>query len=353
METAAHSRRREPLPIRPRVRRRYLSLVWATACAGSLVALGSPSVIVSTPPTQGFTFTAAGDYGSGPATAATLDGIGQSGAAFHLALGDFSYSNEPESSWCGFVTDRVRATFPFLLVAGNHEDDFGGNGHIADFAACLPGRVPVEGRYGTQYYFDYAGLARFILISPGLTIDGEHHYYGDANAHYVWLADAIDGARQAGLPWVIVGMHQNCISLGSYYCNIYSNLMDLLLEKKVDLTLHAHDHTYQRTRQLALGPDCRSLPIDAFDADCVVGDGTNGTYVRGSGTLSVIVGTAGRPLYDVNTNDPEAGYFAAWMGANVTPRHGFVRLSVSDQAIEGRFVGSTDTSSFSDHFRIQ
>lgn len=151
-------------------------------------------------------------------------------------------------------------------------------------------------------------------------------------------------------------MHQDCISLGSYYCNIYSDLMDLLLEKKVDLTLHAHDHTYQRTRQLALGPDCRSLPIDAFDAfdaDCVVGNGTDGTYVRGHGTVSVIVGTAGRLLYDMNANEPEAGYFAAWMGANVMPRHGFLRLSVSDQAIEGRFVGSTDTSSFTDHFVIQ
>jgi hypothetical protein len=38
--------------------------------------------------------------------------------------------------------------------------------------------------------------------------------------------------------------------------------MSLLVEKKVDLVLQAHDHTYQRTRQLDAGPSCAIVKVD-------------------------------------------------------------------------------------------
>ena len=235
---------------------------WLLVVAGAVSAACPESALVESQTAEPFVFTAAGDYGSGDAARATLDLVATSQARFHLALGDLSYNDEPEPTWCNWVRSRVGQTFPFLLVAGNHEDDFGEHGHIAAFSECLPDRIGASGRYGREYYFDVGGLARIILISPDLTIDGEHYYYGDGNGHYEWLSGAIDGARAAGLRWVIVGMHKSCISVGQYYCAIYSQLMDLLLEKRVDLLLHGHDHSYQRTKQLTLGPDCPSLPLD-------------------------------------------------------------------------------------------
>ena len=102
-----------------------------------------------------FVFTAAGDYGSSDAALATLDLVVTSQARFHLALGDLSYGDEPEPAWCNWVRARVGPpTFPFLLVAGNHEDDFGEHGHIAAFSECLPDRIGTSGRYGREYYFD-------------------------------------------------------------------------------------------------------------------------------------------------------------------------------------------------------
>src|SRR3712207_298033 len=80
-----------------------------------------------------FVFTAAGDYGSSKDTTATLDLIARSGASFNLALGDLSYTDAPESDWCRYVRSRVGDRFPFQLLAGNHEDDFGGDGHISEF----------------------------------------------------------------------------------------------------------------------------------------------------------------------------------------------------------------------------
>ena len=48
-------------------------------------------------------------------------------------------------------------------------------------------------------------LARFILISPGLIFDNTTYYdYRTNQPHYDWTRDAIDGARAAGIPWLML-----------------------------------------------------------------------------------------------------------------------------------------------------
>jgi hypothetical protein len=326
------------------------SLACACVYLIALTACGSRAAISGRDVSAGFVFTAAGDYGTTPEAAATLDLVRRSSARFHLALGDLAYNNEPEANWCRWVARRVGGTFPFLLLPGNHEDDFGEHGQITRFAECLPDRLGVTGTYPLEYFFDYEKRVRVILISPDMTVRGEHYYYADGNSHYTWLVDAIDGARAAGLPWVVVGMHESCVSVGQYYCRIYSQLMDLLLEKRVDVILHGHDHSYQRTKQLALGPGCRSLPIDGYDPACVA-DGREGGYLQGRGTVSVIVATAGQELYELNPQDPEAGYFVRWMGAE-RARHGLLRIEITSSMLSARFVPSTATSDFVDRFVI-
>ena len=300
-----------------------------------------------------FVFTAAGDYSSSKDTTATLDLIARSGASFNLALGDLSYTDAPESDWYDYVRSRVGDRFSFQLLAGNHEDDFGGDGHISEFAACLPDTMDSVGDYPEEYYFNYRGLSRFIMISPDLTIEGKHYFYGDANKRYEWVAKAIDDARAADIPWVIVGMHKNCLSVGEYYCNIYQELMSLLVEKKVDLVLQADDHTYQRTRQLDTGPSCAIVKVDSFDDDCVIDSGEDGVYAKDAGPVFVITGAARADLYDTNSNDPEAGCFVKWMGKNSDPRKGFTKFTVSRGEISAEFVGSTSTSDFTDRFTIR
>src|SRR5512147_1581375 len=68
-----------------------------------------------------FVFTAGGDYSANSSTTASLNLIPTTGASFHLALGDFSYSQlVPESAWCDYVKSHVGSTFPFELLSGNH-----------------------------------------------------------------------------------------------------------------------------------------------------------------------------------------------------------------------------------------
>lgn len=296
----------------------------------------------------GFVFTAAGDFGANGDTSAVLGGIASSGSAFHLALGDFSYSQMvPESRWCEYVTSEVGASFPFELISGSHEDD-GPDGRIEAFAACLPNRIRgLRGSYGTEYYFDYGGLARFIQISPGLTIDGQTWSYGRNTSHAAWLAQAIDGARSAGIPWVIVSMHKNCISMGAKTCQIGSALMNLLVQKRVDLILQGHDHNYQRSKQLALSESCPALPVGVFNETCVPGAQTRGASPKGAGSVLVIAGTGGIGLYGVNRSDAEAGYFAAWHGS----RKGFTKFVITKESLTGSFVG-TSSGTFADNFTI-
>lgn len=323
-------------------------------CAVLAILAGCQGSTSEPPPkSPSFVFAAAGDFGSVD-SAATLELMSRSGAQFVLALGDLSYRGaSSESTWCDFVKSKIGNDLPFELISGNHEDDYGEDGHIDNFAACLPDRLGVHGRYPQEYYFDYQGLARFIMISPDLTIDKQHYYYGDGNDHYNWVSSTIDEARGAKIPWVIVGMHKPCLSVGAYYCNIYADLFNLLIEKRVDLVLQAHEHNYQRSKQLASSAACPAVPVDSFNGACVTNGGNDGVYPRGAGTILVIAGTGGGELYDASPDDSEAGYFAKWMGANVNPRKGFMRYVVTSEEIRAEFVGSTATSDFADRFAIR
>ena len=305
--------------------------------------------------TGSFTFGAAGDFGANSNTSAVLKAVAGAGTDFFVALGDLSYSQvTPESAWCDFVKSRVGTTYPFELISGNHENT-GQDGAIANFAACLPDRLGgLTGTYAKEYYYDYpasAPLARMINISPNLAFPGESTYqYTVGSAHYNWLVNAIDSARSAGIPWVIVTNHENCIkagsAAGSTNCEIGADLQKLFVDKRVDLVLQGHTHTYQRSKQLALGPACSTVINTAYDADCVVNDGSSGTYAKGAGMVLVISGTGGESTGSVSTSDPDAQYFAKLSGSN----YGFMKFQVTATQLTARFVPATGT--FTDSFTI-
>src|SRR5215212_8208594 len=218
-------------------------------------------------------FTAAGDFTANEIADAVLTKIDALDPDLTMALGDLSYGpTGQESAWCDFVTSRVGAGYPFELISGNHEAD-GLNGNINDFSACLPNQLPgVVGTYGRQYYVDVpqsSPLVRFIHISPSLGFPDGTYNYPAGSARYNWTAAAIDGARSAGVPWVVVSMHKPCLTIGVYACDVGADLLGLLVSRRVDLVLSGHEHGYQRTHQLRTGPNCTSIVPGAFDADCV------------------------------------------------------------------------------------
>jgi len=298
-------------------------------------------------------FTAVGDFSSSSQAASVMTAIKDSGSDLTMALGDLSYGTTgQEQTWCDFVTSRVGTGYPFELLSGNHESN-GQNGNINDFSACLPNQLPgVVGTYGRQYYVDApqsSPLVRFIQISPALPFPDTTWSYAAGTSRYNWTAAAIDGARAAGVPWVVVGMHKPCLTIGVYTCEPGADLLNLLLSKKVDLVLAGHEHGYQRTHQLRLGPSCPSVVPGAFNAACV-GD-SDSEFTSGAGTVFGIVGTGGVALRDNNTADVEAGYMAASSGSNQNPTWGPLDVVATPTSMRADFLRAAG-GTFADGFTL-
>ncbi len=336
--------------------RTYSYSVVAVDAAGNSSAPSDEATVTTPSAAAGVSFAAAGDHGANVNTEASLAALDRSGVDFYLALGDLDYDQvDSDSAWCDFVKARLPTlgpSFPFQLVSGNHEEQNGPDGYVLNHAACLPDRMSSTGTYAAEYRFDYppsSPLVRVIMIGADLTIGNVSYDYVRGTARYTWLSDAIDGARAAGIPWVVVGMHKVCLTTGGKTCEIGTDLMNLLIQKRVDVVLQGHEHAYERSKQLALDPaGCPEVPAGSFDADCVVDDGQDGLYAKGAGTVFVIDGTFGRESLDQpRSGDPEAGYFASMNGTTF----GFTRYMVTEDRLEARFVKSV--GSFTDGFDIE
>ncbi len=301
-----------------------------------VVVLVSVGIGFWVPPTRadsnGFQFSAAGDFGAWDGFRATLGILNTSGSDFALAIGDLSYGgftgyapNTTEGGWCA----KFHKYFSnVIILAGNHDTGAfpPGEGSINNFTKYCPFptslRTPVFGQYGKQYYFDFPRtnpLARFIFLSPDLVYvvdDGEHYTYTVNSTRYLWTQTAIEQAHAAGIPWVIVAFHKSCIAAGEHACETGTDILNLLLREKVDLILNAHTHNYERSNQLAVTDSCSGIQLHSYNAGCIVHDGADGKYQRGAGPVLVIQGTGGRALDVFNKADPYSGYFAAHMATD-------------------------------------
>ena len=301
-----------------------LSGVAACVAVPAVGPTGGVAPSTQTAPAGELRFTAAGDYGATDDTADVLETIRASDPDVHFALGDLSYGRPgEEDQWCRFVTDHVGQDVPFQLLPGNHESD-GSNGAIAAFAECLPNRLPgLVGSYPGQYYVDLpqgAPLVRFVMISPAITFPDGTWSYTAGSTRLAWTAAAIDGARAAGVPWVVVGMHKPCLSTGVHSCDVGPDLLHLLVSERVDLVISGHEHMYERTLQLDEGPGCPRITIGSFTPACVAD--ADDDLVAGAGTVFVTVGTGGTALRSTRGADAESPYFTAVSAANVDPTHG-------------------------------
>jgi hypothetical protein len=312
----------------------------------------SPTATTSPGPSQEVKIAVAGDIGSNRSGQATIEQMPLDHPDLYLALGDLGGSGAgTQSRWCGQVRAAIGPVAPFEIVAGVNEED-GSAGRLDAYTECLPDRMNVSGQYGQQYYFDLGRLARIIMISPDLTLDGKYHYYGNNNADLRWVASAIDGARTAGIEWVIVGMNKSCLSAGVYYCKIYQDLFSLLIDKHVDLVLSAGEHSYQRSKQIsAPRPGCPAVLVDSYNPGCVANASKKGQFHRGDGTVVVISGSASDDLYPIVLSDPTAPYFEATSGKNLQPRRGFLLLILTKSSMSGTF-SSSGAGKFADQFTI-
>jgi hypothetical protein len=347
----------------------------AVLASVAVAALALPATAPAAPPARAaaaaasFSFGGGGDMGYSPDAQATLDQMAASGLDFSLHFGDMAYDMiYPETAWCDFVKKTLPANFPYEIVAGGHDLGTGPGPKaqyrtlIDKYTQCMPDQMASTGTYGKEYFFDHPAaspLMRVIMISPSITMpDGTLYDYkaatptAAANSHYQWLVNAIDGARAAGIPWVAVGMARDCVTAGEKTCEIGTDLFNLLVDKRVDLILQGHEHGYERSKQLASGPNCPAIPLNApAPPACIADDGSDNAYTKGAGPVDVIAGTLGvapRPMFP---NDREAPDFVTLMGSNMNPTKGFMKYTVSATQIQAQFIRSAG-GTFTDSFTI-
>lgn len=313
---------------------------------------GRPSVGDSTDPPSPedptVRFGVAGDFGGRDDYAGTvmLDMLTRDLGAFFL-LGDMSYSEiEPESAWCDWVHGYLGPSYPFQVIAGNHEEDTEADGFILKFAECMPDRLASQlgpGGYGVNFVSDLGPLT-FIATSPDLSVDGVHYRYAPGSSERAWLLQAIAEARYED-DWVVVGMHKNCVTIGNKTCEIGPELAQLLIERGVDLVLQGHDHDFQRSHSL------ETLVVNGVGS--IADSGSDGTYARGAGTVFVIVGTAGRAPPTCSHSDPEYGNFAThWCAEEAGDTKGYLIVSANGSELRGEYITTTGTI-FADAFTIE
>ncbi len=351
----------------------FASLLLLTLMMGSIFfTITHPTSAKNPVAPASFGFTYTGDYDQNAATTANLQKISQlynaNQISFNLGLGDYSYASTVTKavadSWSTYAKNNLPANFPFEIVDGRHDSN-----QISEYEADLPdhlGNVTTnctKCAYGQQYYFDYSvggtTLARFIMISPNQTIPPTTlpHYtynYDVGGADYTWVSNAIDDARcvstcsHSVIPWVIVGMHEYCFVIGTAACKD-QQLLDMLLNKHVDLILQAQKHNYQASKQLALNTTtCATLNATSYNANCVADATTNMT--QGKGTVIMVTGTGGASQLPIDNPNPDPKYYyfrTSTPTNNVT--WGISQFSISATQLSEQFVptsGGTYTDSF-------
>ncbi|GAB5078271.1 metallophosphoesterase [Arthrobacter sp. AD-310] len=298
-------------------------------------------------------FTAAGDVGLGSGAKGVLNKVRELAPDFNIILGDLSYEQGAEQKFCDLVQQLLGPEIPTLLVAGNHESN-GPDGYISNYVECLPNRLQgLQGDYGKQWYVDVPDenpIVRLIMVSPGLEFPDGRTDYSKGSASYLWTEAAIDTAREAKIPWTIVGMHNMCFSIGHYGCDAGQAFLNLLVRKSVDLVLTGHEHVYQRTFQIGYGDGCPYLFVQEVNPKCVTD--SDSSVNQGNGTVFVTNGVGGQSLRDINTEDAEKPYFAAWSGANYSPAKGTAHVVLDSTHMRVDFIPSRGYE-FQDSFRIE
>jgi hypothetical protein len=181
-----------------------------------------------------------------------------------------------------------------MSANGNHEGL--AVNYVAQFA--FPQEVsPDELAQGEEWYsFDY-GNAHFVVLNDSVADSSVI-----AGSQATWLRADLAAVDRSVTPWIIVSHHRSfytCRSTHSPATNLRTAWQPIFDEFAVDFVVNGHNHVYER-----------SLPIRGLleGEGQLAAAGPNGipTHEAGrpSGTIYLVSGGAGAPLYDVSDECP-------------------------------------------------
>uniref|UniRef100_A0A383VVS5 Purple acid phosphatase n=1 Tax=Tetradesmus obliquus TaxID=3088 RepID=A0A383VVS5_TETOB len=194
-------------------------------------------------------------------TARMLQDIQQHDFQLLVHNGDISYARGYVTQWDNFMhqMEPLVSSVPYMTTHGNHERDWPNSGDRFIEAYDSGGEcgIPLErrmvmpqaGRDKPWYSFDF-GPIHFTQYST------EHPFHPGSEQH-AWLLADLAAVDRSVTPWVIVGGHRPIYIASTFNMPdqgdqpvaiaLRAAFEEAFVEHRVDLTLHGHHHSYQRT----------------------------------------------------------------------------------------------------------
>ena len=266
----------------------YFYKVGAPGAWSSVYEVATATSVGATEP---FSFAVLGDSRNDAAVWAQVMAVSAQGPDFQFFTGDAVAFGSNQLDWNSWfeatngayaVADALAST-PFMVVNGNHENL--ALNYVAQFA--LPQQI-TEGELadGEEWYsFDY-GNAHFIALNDSPPAGGS------PEAQITWLDADLAAVDRSKTPWIFVGHHRSMYSCGgSHGSNIElrKQVQPLMDKYEVDIVFSGHDHLYERTRPMR--------GLDGEEGKVASEQGAKGEPVDQSGTIYIVSGGAGAPLY--------------------------------------------------------
>jgi hypothetical protein len=270
-------------------------------------------------------FAVAGDWACKPETIATVNSIKARNPNIIFALGDLSYQNTGDC-WLGEVSSLDKSKI--RIVMGNHEEEPG----IPQ--SLLSQYKKYFALSNTFYSFDYQNV-HFTVMDSNIPFDTNSKQYAFVTK------DLLNTSQDSNIKWKIVLFHHPIYTSPTVFYKgndemrkLYHPLFDNF---GVDLVLQAHNHNYQRTYPVTYN-------YSISDESPIINSNNKTVYDHVTGQVYVVIGTAGKSLYDFLGRE---SYIVTQFVA-----HGFLDIALVNNGtkLDCRFYGNDGL--VKDHFTI-
>eukprot|EP00878_Enallax_costatus_P019287 GHUV01020344.1.p1 GENE.GHUV01020344.1~~GHUV01020344.1.p1 ORF type:complete len:392 (+),score=91.17 GHUV01020344.1:31-1206(+) len=273
--------------------------------------------------------------------------------------GDISYARGYVTQWDNFMhqIEPIASHIPYMTTPGNHERDWPNSGDRFEAAYDSGGecgipfelrmRMPLPGRDEPWYSFNY-GPIHFIQYST------EHAFHRGSEQHS-WLLEDLATVDRSLTPWLIVGGHRpiyisstNTMS-GDGDQPVAAALREAFeaafVEYKVDLTLHGHHHSYQRTCPVIDYRCQKPTPSTTTTSRKLLDDNSS----SGSGSGVVLDASKSAPIHLVIGN----GGFELSLNVDMQPADiwqsiklwwGYLRIQATGTELKTQMISDSDGS---------
>ena len=231
---------------------------------------------------------------------------------FIINVGDVVSDGTIKSQWdiwqkaCDDIlggTGQDQVPPKYMATPGNHDETEKTAG-LANWNTYLSGQVQQYGNEGKYFTFDYEHARFVVLDSDNSSVTG---------SQYDMLLDAIENNPKT---WLFAVWHHPIFDFGPKQYEDY--LHDMwgvpLYENGCDIIFMGHAHYYVRTKKLELNGEMNP-PLDPIN-----------------GTVQVVTGNGGAPVYQVSPNTDGNGY----MVEAYTNQYGYTELTVGADSLRLR-----------------